>query len=67
MNIKQLYEKKLNENLTNAQLASMLTPKLTHQGLRYHLVKYCKENGLEMHRVKQGRKPKEPKFKLKGE
>jgi|TARA_R110000868_G_scaffold29030_4_gene107980 hypothetical protein len=67
MNIKQLYEKKVEENLTNAQLAAMLIPKLTHQGLRSHLVKYCKDNGLEMHRVKCGRKPKEPKFKLKGE
>jgi hypothetical protein len=67
MDIKQLYELKVKENLTNAQLAAMLTPKLTHQGLRYHLAKYCKENGLKMHRVKQGRKPKVTQFKLKGE
>jgi hypothetical protein len=67
MNIKQLYEKKVKENLTNAQLASMLTPKLTHQGLRYHLAKYCKDNGLKMHRVKSGRKAKVAQFKLRGE
>lgn len=61
--MEKIYKKIIKENLTLEAASKLIKPKISAQGLRYRLVKFCKENGLEIPKQKRGAKPKVLKIK----
>jgi hypothetical protein len=61
----EIYEKMIAENLGFTEMAAMLI-NTSHQHLRYHIKRYCKEYNKPMPAsVKRGRKTKVKIFKIK--
>lgn len=56
--IEIIYKKMIAEKLSLAKMAELITPKITRQGLRYRLVNYCKEAGLDLPKARRGAKPR---------
>jgi len=62
----EIYEKMIAENLGFPEMAAMIEPPISHQGLRYHIELYCKESNKPMPAsAKRGRKPAFKTFTIK--
>jgi hypothetical protein len=62
----EIYEKMMAENLGFPEMAAMIEPQISHQGLRFHIKSFCKAFNKPMPKGgKRGRKPAIKTFKIK--
>lgn len=62
----EIYNKMIAENLGFPEMAAMIDPPISHQGLRFHIKSYCKAFNKPMPTgAKRGRKPAVKTFKIK--
>jgi hypothetical protein len=62
----EIYEKMIAENLGFPEMAAMIEPLTSHQGLRFHIKSYCKAFNKPMPAgAKRGRKPAFKTFTIK--
>ena len=64
----EIYEKMIAENLGFPEMAAMIDPPISHQGLRFHIKSYCKASNKPLPTgAKRGRKPAVKTFRIKEE
>ena len=62
----EIYEKMIAENLGFPEMAAMIDPPISQQGLRYHIELYCKESNKPLPTgAKRGRKQAVKTFRIK--
>ena len=62
----EIYEKMIAENLGFPEMAAMIDPPISQQGLRFHIKNYCHASGKPMpDGAKRGRKPAVKTFRIK--
>jgi lipopolysaccharide biosynthesis protein len=62
----EIYNKMIAESLGFPEMAAMIVPPISHQGLRFHIKSYCLAFNKPMPKGgKRGRKPAVKTFKIK--
>jgi hypothetical protein len=62
----EIYNKMISESLGFPEMAAMIEPPISQQGLRFHIKSYCKAFNKPMPKGgKRGRKPAVKTFKIK--